>query len=136
VRTGFPGILARTIPVPSYFVQDTSITSLHHASDPFENLLSFQRCFILFRGRYTILIRVPGWRNFINRTPSGLCFICGFRRRCDSVRGHRDFFVSYSELEYTSICLDYAIRTINPVIQFGIAAYFTHFAPKLNPGVW
>jgi hypothetical protein len=118
VCTGFPGILARIISVPSYFVLDTSITSLLHASDPFENVLSFQHCIILFRGRYAILVRIHGWGNVINRaTPSGRCFICGFRRRCDSARGQRDVVVSDSELKYPSICLYYAIRTINLVIQ-------------------
>jgi hypothetical protein len=136
VRTGFPGIIARPVPVPSYFVLDTSITSLPHASDPFENVHSFQRCVILFQGRYTILLRVHGWSNVINRTRSGRRVICGFLRRCDSVRGHRDVIISDSELEYMSICLYYAIWTINLVIQFGIPAYFAYFSAKLNPGVW
>jgi hypothetical protein len=105
MRTGFPGILARTIPVPSDFVLDTSITSLPHASDPFENVLSFQSCVILLRGRYTILVRVDGWRNVIHRTRSGRRVICGFRRRCDSIRGHRDVIASDSELEYAYISL-------------------------------
>jgi hypothetical protein len=136
VRTGFPGILARTTPVPSDFVLHISITSFPHASDPFENVHSFQRCVILFRGRYAILVRVHGWRNVINWTRSGRHVICGFRRRCDSVRGHRDVIVSDSELEYASICLYYAIWTINQVIKFGIPAYFVYFAAKVNPGVW
>jgi hypothetical protein len=134
VRTGFPGIIARPIPVPSYFVLDTSITSLPHASDPFENVFSFQRCIILSRGRDAILVRVHGWRNVINRIRLGRRVICGSRRRCDSVRGHRDVIVSDSEFEYPSICLQYAIWTINLVIQFGIPAYFVYFAAKVNPG--
>jgi hypothetical protein len=134
VRTGFPDIIARPIPVPSYFVLDTSITSLPHARDPFENVFSFQRCLILSRGRDAILVCVHGWRNIINRIRwAGVSY-------ADSGAG-----VIRSEDTGTSSS---PIRSLNtrPSVSntrygpsnwssFGIPAYFVYFAAKVNPGV-
>ena len=134
MRTGFPGILVRAIPVPSHFVVDTSITFLSHAGNPLENVLSFQRYIVLLWGHCAILVRVHGWGKSITGIPSGRK-VCGFRCRCDPVRGHGDVVVSDPEFEYTSISFHNTERTINLVIQFRIAPHLMHFTSKVNPRV-
>ena len=135
MRTGFPGILARAISVPSHFVLDTSISSLPHTSDPFKDVLSFQRFVVLFRSSHTIFVLVPGWRKVTNGSVvSGPSLIRGYRGRCDSVRGHGDIVVSDPEFEDSSISVHHSVVPVYLIIQLGVPPFFVYLATEINPG--